>query len=913
MLVRAAVSIPGRMEPEIVSREEELADLHAFLGEPGDGLAAVVLEGEAGIGKSTLWLAGVELARAQGMRVLVSRPAEAERGLGHAALGDLFEDVLDDVLPALAAPRRRALEAAMLLDDGPGDPVDHRALAVAVRDVLQLLAEQGPTLIAVDDVQWLDPASSRALAFALRRLADGPLLLLLARRLVDEPQPSGLEQAIAPERLRRLPVRPLSAGSLHRLLRDRLGRPFTRQTLLRIHERAGGNPFFALELARVLDPDTDPVAPLPVPETLAELVRTRLSGLPPPTREALAIAAAAGPTSESLLRRAGVEADALDPAVAAHVIERERGTIRFTHPLLASVLYDDLGDERESVHGRIAGVVEDPLLRARHLGLSKAAPDPDTAGVLDAAAGVAAGRGASAVAAELAEQALRLTPPDALEERHRRALVAARAHHAAGEWVRARAIASSLLAEAGPGPGRAEALVLLAELEDVQHSVALLEQALDDASARPALLSAVHCRLAWAMRFRAGAVEHAGTALELADELDDDVLRAQARAVQGILGWFAGEGEAPEDLPARARDFPGAVGGEQLVQEATQALVNTSRSEVRALLEQEHAEWRERDEPRAARALWGLAWVEFWDGRWALAAEYAVRAHDISVQYGLEVPQDHLPIAVVAVHRGDLELARAHSQRALALADEQFGLHPPQHLAVLGLAAAWSGEPAASLEGLAGADRQAAALGWGEPSVRWWTGDHVELLLEAGRMDDAVRVLDTWEADARRVAREWVLASVTRCRGLVAAARGDVDQALALLTDAVDEHEAIADPFGRARALLALGVVRRRGRQKRPAREAVEAARDAFESIGAAGWAERARGELGRVGGRTREEGLTAAERRVAVLAAEGRTNKEIAAALFLGERTVSSHLTRVYAKLGLRSRAELARKVQTF
>ena len=184
------------------------------------------------------------------------------------------------------------------------------------------------------------------------------------------------------------------------------------------------------------------------------------------------------------------------------------------------------------------------------------------------------------------------------------------------------------------------------------------------------------------------------------------------------------------------------------------------------------------------------------------------------------------------------------------------------------------------------------------------------MLLELGRIDDAVRVLDVWEADATRLGRDWVLAHVTRCRGLVAAAQGDVDRPLALLEQAVAQHEAVGDPFGRARALLALGIVRRRARQKRAAREAIEAALDGFEEIGAASWVEKARAELGRIGGRTRKEGLTAAERRVAALVAEGRTNREVAAALFLGERTVASHLTHIYAKLGVRSRTELARRL---
>ena len=299
------------------------------------------------------------------------------------------------------------------------------------------------------------------------------------------------------------------------------------------------------------------------------------------------------------------------------------------------------------------------------------------------------------------------------------------------------------------------------------------------------------------------------------------------------------EAEAPEDLPARVRDFPSAVGGELLVREATLAVVNTlapfpKREDARALLEREYEEWRERDEPRSSRALWGLAWVEFWAGRWDVAAEYAARARDISIQYGLEMPQDHLPSAVIAVHRGQLDLAREHSERGLDLAHEQFGGRPVQFMGVLGLVARWSGDPSAAEEWFEEADRRASELGWGEPSVRWWTADYAEMLLENGRIDDAVRVVDVWEADAARVAREWVLAHVTRCRGLVAAAEGEVPRAGSLLEQAVEQHEDVGDPFGAARALLGLGVVRRRARKKRDARDAIQAALDGFEQLGAA-------------------------------------------------------------------------------
>src|SRR5207244_9580755 len=220
------------------------------------------------------------------------------------------------------------------------------------------------------------------------------------------------------------------------------------------------------------------------------------------------------------------------------------------------------------------------------------------------------------------------------------------------------------------------------ELEGVDRSAELLEEALREAASRPALQSVIHCRLAWAKRFK-HPFDHALAALALAEELDDDVLQARALAVQAILGWFAGDAEAPHDLPARAHEVATAVGGEHLVQEATLAVANTlapssRRDEARALFEREHQEWRERDEPRSARALWGLAWVEFWAGRWELAAAHAAHAHEISLQYGLEVPPDHLPIAVIAVHRGQIEHARERSERALELAEQQFALHPPK-------------------------------------------------------------------------------------------------------------------------------------------------------------------------------------------------------------------------------------------
>jgi len=891
------------MTDQIVGRDSELGEIYAFLDGSVESPAGLVLEGEPGIGKSTLWLAAVTTARERGFVVLVASPAEAERGLAHVGLGDLFDGVLDHVIGELSPPRRRALEVALLRDDAAGDATDDRALAVAVHDVLNLLSKRKPVVVAIDDVQWLDASSASTLAFALRRL-NGPVRLVFARRL----EPSELEQSVDVERLR---VGPLSVGALHRLLHDRLGRPFARQTLLRIHERSGGNPFFALELARVLGEDVDPLEPLPVPESLEELVRTRLAGLPTTTRDALALAAALGAPSESLLERAGVEPRSLDPAVEAHIVERESGAIRFTHPLLSSVLYNDLGAERRGVHERVAAIVRDPVMRARHLALATDEPDPAVAAALDDASAIAAARGASASAAELAEAALRLTPSREVGERHRRALAAARAHRASGEWTRARTIAIDLLAQSRLGASRADVLLLLAELEGLGRAVALLEEALLEATSRPALQAAIQCQLAFSTRFAKGfdvALEHACASLELADEVDDDALRVDALEMMTFLGSYVGDPEVTA-YAERAHEIALATGDRRLLRKARLSLVETMDNNdlARALLERVYEEAHERDDLSAAEALYRLAWLELWAGRWELAAEYAERSYDLRTQYGLEVPGAHLPIAVVAAHRGRLELARAHSERSLKLGEEQFGRHTPVHVGTLGFVAMQSGDPQTALRWFAEAEAVTTRLGWRDAGRRWWVVDQIEALLALERVDEAVRVLESWETE-RRAGDDRTLASTTRCRGLVAAARGDVAEAAALFEDAVERHEQAADSFGRARALLALGVVRRRERQKRAAREAIAAALEGFERLGAATWAEKARAELGRIGGRRREQGLTAAERRVAALVAEGRTNREVAAALFLGERTVETHLSHVYAKLGVRSRAELAR-----
>lgn len=902
------------MSADIVGRDQELAYLDAFLDGDGRKSRAVVLQGEAGIGKSTLWLAGVETARDRGFRVLLSRPSEAERELAFTGLGDVLESVLDDVLPVLPAPRRRALETALLIEEST-DAVDPRAVGVAVRSALEILASQGALMLAIDDVQWLDPSSEDALSFALRRL-HAPLLVLLARRMAPGIEPSNLEHALAANAVAPVRVGPLSVGAIQTLLRGRLDRVFARPTLLRIHRSSGGNPMYALEIALALDLEVDPTQPLPVPQSLEDIVAVRLASLPERTRDALVLAAAHGSSPMALLTSAGIAETVLEPAFSAGVVELARGEVRFTHPLLAAVLYQRVSEEsRRGAHGLLAGVVVDSVERAHHIARAAAGPDRETAASVEAAAELASARGALAIAIQLREHALRLTPLEAEEEIRSRMIAAARAHLATGDLRRAEDLAEDLLGRSPPGRRRAEALVLSSYVASgLPNRVALRREALAEAREDPALQASIQLSLGWDVRFTEGlhvAEQHARAALALSEMFDDPMLHAGALATLSAVCLHQAQPDALT-LAERAYELARPAADREQVADVTLTVSSTliwmgHLERATQLLEPLELEWSNRDETVTGQIWWRLAFVELAAGRLGVAAEHAQRAWELVREYERRDIALPLAVALVAAWRGDLDGARELAELNRPRADDT-PWFVPHFQTVLGLVARWSGDPGRAVEHFAIAEMSNRALGSLEPSLARWRADYVEALLELGRLDEAVAILEPWEADAARLGREPVLAQTTRCRGLVAAARGDVDEALFLLEQAAARHGHVGDRLGRARALLALGIVRRRARKKRAAREAIETAVAIFEECGAEVWAEKARSELGRIGGRSREEGLTAAERRVAALVAEGRTNREVATALFLGERTVETHLSHIYAKLGVRSRTELAR-----
>ena len=443
---------------ELIGREAELDAIGAFLEGVRADAGALALEGAVGVGKTALWLAALEPARERGFRVLEARPAEAEARLAFAALADLLGGVLDEVLQALPGPQGDALRVA-LLNARPGpDGLDERAVGMGLLGSLRALGAAGPVLVAVDDVQWLDPASASVLSFAWRRLRGEPVGLLVTHRL-GEPMPPALGAA------GRLAVGPLSLGAVHRMLHARLGVVLPRPVLRRVHDVAGGNPLFALELGRALvrgGVTPAPGEPLRVPDRLLELVRGRLVALPARTRGALATVAALSQPTPALLARAGAEPEVLRPAIEAHVLVAERDRVRFTHPLLASTAYEEADPlARQALHRRLAELVGDPEEAALHLALAAEGPDEAVASALEEAAAHAGARGATAAAADLCDRALRLTPSGDAGSLHRRMLAAGRLRFTVGDMAGATELVERAVATAPGGAHRAEALAAL--------------------------------------------------------------------------------------------------------------------------------------------------------------------------------------------------------------------------------------------------------------------------------------------------------------------------------------------------------------------------------------------------------------------------------------------------------------------
>jgi DNA-binding CsgD family transcriptional regulator/tetratricopeptide (TPR) repeat protein len=917
---------------ELIGREVELQRVELFLQAARHGPRALVVEGEAGAGKTSIWEAGLGAAERAGLRTLAARPAEAEASFAYAALGDLLAGYVD-AIAGLPPRQRHALEVALLLDDADGVAPDQQSVALGCLRVLTRLAEDGPLVVAVDDVQWLDAPSELVLRFAVRRLGSAPIAVFVAWRTEgEEPVPLQLDRPPSAERLERLGLPPLSLGAVQRVLQDRLGFLPPRPALRRLHELSGGNPFFALELGRALRAGRlwlEPGERLPV--ALEALVSARLEALSWESRRALAAAAAmAQPTVELVETAVGTGRGPLDEAERAHIVSVRDGKIRFAHPLLASGAYAAVESSvRRELHARIAERVGDPEERARHLALAASGPDEAVAAALEDAARRAQARGAPPAAAELYERAMRLTPEGATSDGLRRTLHAGFCAFQTGNTGRARELLDRVVAALGPGPERARALISLARVrsydDDLRAAEDLFRQALDEATGDDELLAAAGENLS-AILFRLRerleeAVEHAITA-------------ARAARAAGSTGWLA-EALGAQLLAEAALGRPHAAA----TLDAALAVQEQCRNE-RALAQplfqvgvvwlwwdeleraKEAFEWlvaraREMgDEGSLPYVLVLAAQVECVRGDLGLAARHADEGYQLTEQAGQATLGAYLLALRALAHAeaGEAEPAREKASRALALADRTSG-RPAEHFATaaLGLLELSLGRPAqaaATLGPLVEFLRRERIC---EPGTARVVPDQVEALIALGELDAATELLEWYGGNAARLGRRSALAAAARCRGLLLAERGDAGAASDELRRSLELSERVPIPLERGRALLAHGHVHRRARHKRAARESLEAARTAFERMGAKAWAELARVELGRVGGRAPSAGeLTATERRVAEFVAEGLQTKQVAAALFVSPKTVEGHLTNIYAKLGVHSRTELAHTLAT-
>jgi DNA-binding CsgD family transcriptional regulator len=909
----------------LVGREEEVARLRGFVVS-ADGVTAMLVEGEAGIGKTALWEMGVAAARDVGHRVLDCRPVAAEAALSYAALGDLVVPVLEETLAVLPPPQRQALEVALLLREPGARRPDGRAIGLALATLLQVLARSSAVLVAIDDAQWVDPASATPVGFAVRRLEGDRVKVLATVRVGDKRTAALRLDRVFGDRAQRVRLGPLSLGATHRLLRSRLGVVLPRPALLRVFEASGGNPLFALEIARAVGRGgrLEAGRRLAVPDDLDELLGARLARLPGHVLDVVVAAAAMSePTVSTLSAVAGRDREAVladvDAAAAVGITELEGDRVRFTHPLLASSAYWHVdAAARRRLHRRLAAVTSDLEEQARHLALAAAGPDDEVAGALEAAAIQAAKRGAVVAAVELAELAVGLTPTSCPSASRRRRVQTAEWYLETGDPGRARQILETLATELPTGAERVDAMILLAraQQDDIEAQRQLLESALPDAAADPARLARVRRGLAEGVASGGdlrGALAHAHAAVAAAEQSNDAAVLVSSLAAVGLFETFLGE--ITPGLLERAVELEPTVSHLSVYESpsvvlAYQFFYQDRLDDARHWFEVAVSRARATDDFTAqATLLLHLAEVEVMAGNWERAAALAADGLELAEQ----LDSDHYRAALLYVAaRVDAQLGHVDAARtrasdgvmlARAVGSEVYELNNQRVLGFVHLSLRDHAGAVAALEPLLG-----LSAGLGRMALCALLPDLIEALVGVDDVARARELVEVLEHNAEEFLRPTVRAVARRCRAMVGAADHQMEQALASFNDAVGAHDPVANPFEHARTLLALGQTQRRARHRRAARQTLETARDAFQQLGASLWADMARAELARIGGREPSAGgLTPTEERVAALVAEGYTNRQAASALHLSEHTVEGHLSRIYAKLGVSSRTELA------
>lgn len=907
----------------IVGRAAELARIDRWLAGQasphGAGPALLSVDGQAGIGKTTVWSEAVSTARQGGWRVLSCRPAPSDAGLGYVSLTDLLSPVTDDQLGELPEPQRRPLAVALLREQATTAELDFRAVSTGLAALLTRLADVAPLLLAIDDAQWLDQASARALAFVLHRIRDHPIGMLAAVRLAGTPgqRPrvvTDIEAAVSRDDRARIEIGPLSQAALHDVLRSHLGGTFARPLLTRIHQAAAGNPFYALEIGRELHRVGPPASghPLPVPGDHRELALLRVRRLPRATRQALAMMAAMPrPATASL------DVPALAAAERAGIVRvHPGGLVTFTHPLFGSALYSSLPEtERRQVHRQLASRVPNLEERARHLALAASEPDTQTAGELDAAAAAAAARGATDLAVELTELACQLTPERDTESLLRRTIELADRRYFAGDSAEAQRTLEGLLPKAGSGEGKARVLLELGSVlwarGEADRGLELMEEALADDVPAP-LRARVHSRISALADDIDVSVRHGEAALALLDMDTDPQTYSFALHTVALFRLYAGLGADHDAIALGMRLQQDAAAWEMSTAPAYWARnfddFGTARQRFEAIIRafREQGDWA-----TTSGALTHLALIEAMTGHLPRAHELVAEALELAIQTEQETLLNMALAARAELHvrGGDLDAARMVVGQLLA----RLSAHPDVVLeerarVVLGHAALVSGDLAEADWQLSHAFAAQEALHAREPAGDRFLSDYAETVICLGDLARAEKLVSWLEQRAEALPRPWIDTVSARNRGLLHAAAGDLTAAEADFERALKAAERLDMPSELGRTLLAAGRLFRRGRQRRRAQECFGEAVRVLDACGSAAWAAVARQELVRTRSRGHDPAeITATERAVCELAMTGLRNTEIAAQLLLSPKTVEANLSRAYRKLGIRSRTELA------
>ncbi|MET9232085.1 AAA family ATPase [Lentzea sp. NPDC003310] len=873
------------MGRESERRQVERLVAAARLGHGG----ALAITGEPGVGKTALLQFAQDCAT--GMTVLRAAGSESERELPFGALHQVLRPALDR-LGEIPGPQARALSVALAL--GPGEVADRFAIGAATLSLLCRFAEERPLAVLLDDLHLLDRPSADALAFAARRLAADPVVLLATTRSPDPPLPV-------------LPLTGLDLDAAGALVSSRSGAPVSPEFIARLHRATAGNPLALIELAA--HGHLSPEAPLPVSAALAHEFTAQARSLGSAAQAALAVAAVAGTDLRvvaAACRRLGVPVDALAEAEGAGLVRLGDGRVEFRHPLIRAAVHAAAPDRR-SIHRAVAEVFgEDDDRHAWHRAEAAVGPDEQVSALLVRAARRAHERGAHDVASAAFERAARLSPD--VHDHASRCVSAAESAWLAGQTSRSVALLGEADGQVRAVELRAAIAARTGSLTEARDLCRLAARDADPDAAVVLLADAVHA--CFYLGDTASGVEVAHEIEALLDRVGTPRARGLGQMAAGVARILANSGgtdqiRAAVDLLASSgllRDdrrrqswlmigplfLRDADSGANLRRVVADARAETAVGSLPALLfhvardEATTNQWaraaatydeatrlaRETgQETDLAMCLAGLAWL-----RARLGDEERCRA---------------LVAEAVPICRGrDIHIGRVWS--LFALGELELGLGDPRK------ALAHLEELAALLDDLRLTDPDLSPA----PEL-------ADALVRLGRPDEALPVARRYRSAAAAKGQPWAMGRAERTMGLLSP---DFD---AHFEASLGFHARTLDDFETARTRLAYGARLRRARRRVDARPHLHAALETFENLRAARWADLAALELKATGEsierRAPGDSLTPQELQVSLLLAEGRTTREVAAALFLSPKTVEYHLRKVYTKLGIRSRAELA------